>query len=142
METTARPRSAFIPDKLAAGYASVDHRHPETVIAMVTDDFQLTTFTLGGQPVDKAGFIDAMERRRQGPAQTRHLVSNLRALDESDDEVHLAYVLVVHRLEPDADATRLHVIDVEDTWRHVDDDWRLASRSLTLAFPRLYEGTF
>ncbi|MGL5862382.1 MAG: aromatic-ring-hydroxylating dioxygenase subunit beta [Phycicoccus sp.] len=131
-----------MPDRLATGYASVDHRTPEVVIAMVTDDFQLTTFTLGGKPVDKAGFAEAMERRRQSPAQTRHLVGNIRALDESEHEVRLAYVLTVHRLEPDADATRPHITDVEDTWRRVGDDWRLARRSLTLSFPRLYEGTF
>ncbi|MGL5912348.1 MAG: hypothetical protein ACRCZP_20245, partial [Phycicoccus sp.] len=73
--------------------------------------------------------------------ESRHVVSNLRALDESDDEVRLTYVLTAHRLEPDSDEARAHLSDVEETWRRVDGHWRLARRSLTMSFPRLYDGS-
>ncbi|MGL5819538.1 MAG: nuclear transport factor 2 family protein [Phycicoccus sp.] len=131
-----------LPHVIATGYAAVDHRTLDVSTALVTDDFQLTTFTLGGEPVDKDGWVEAMERRRASPAETRHLVGNLRALEEQENEVRLGYVLTVHRLEADAEQTRAHVTDVEDTWRRVDGEWRLARRTLTLAFPRLYEGVF
>ncbi|MGL4178123.1 MAG: nuclear transport factor 2 family protein [Dermatophilaceae bacterium] len=139
---TIRDWHTSLPGVIATGYAAVDHRTPEVSMALVTDDFQLTTFTLGGEPVGKDAWIEAMERRRTSPAETRHLVNNLRALEEAEHEVRLGYVLTVHRLEADAEKARAHVTDVEDTWRRVDDEWRLARRTLTLAFPRLYSGVF
>ncbi|MGL4178110.1 MAG: nuclear transport factor 2 family protein [Dermatophilaceae bacterium] len=133
--------SSAVPTLIAAGYAAVDHRTPEIVVEQVTDDFELTMVNFGGQVVDREAFAQVMEVRKAAAHESRHLVSNLRALGENENEVRLGYVLTVHRLEPDAHVPQTHLSDVEETWSHVDDGWRLASRSLTMSFPRLYDGS-
>jgi ketosteroid isomerase-like protein len=110
---------------IAENFHFVDSGAADRTIDLVSDDF---TMTIGSMVLDRAHYIDAMQRRAQADYQTRHCFTNLRLVEAAEDAVTVGFVATVHRLEPTDDQPTVAVSDWTEEWVRCDDSWRVRSR--------------
>lgn len=116
-----------IAQLIAENFHAVDSGDAERTVDTVSEDF---TMSLGPMVMDRAQYVDAMQRRAQAGHQTRHCFTNLRLVESTDESVTVGFVATVHRLEPTDDQPTVSVSDWTEQWVRTGDSWRLRSRTV------------
>ena len=139
-DRTVRKLAPGVRDAIAALVAEhswlIDHGEADRIAELFTEDGQM--FGVGPDLIG----LDAIRawsvtRAAMHERTSRHVCTNLRLQQISDDEVHGTVILTVYRRDGPGPgkATPLLVGDYDDIYRRVaDETWRFARRRVTLAF--------
>lgn len=112
-------------------YGLVDKRRSDEALRFCSEDFMIHAM---GMDLDRATFETMMIARKEATYDTRHLINNLRIIDDDGDRVTVSYIAVVHRLDHGDDAPTISVADAEEQWIRDEDRWLCADRSLDIVF--------
>jgi uncharacterized protein (TIGR02246 family) len=112
----------------------IDHGYADRVAELFTDDAVLS---VGGSEV--SGIVDIRrhldERAKNREIRSRHVVTNIRLVNESAGRVRGTTIMTIYRSIGESGKPQLIIGDVDDLYRlDADGRWRLAERKLAPTF--------
>lgn len=131
MTIDVRPPLEAVRQQLLAQYHLVDHRRADESLVYCAPDFTLEAM---GMSFGREQYEQFMEARKSAAYQTRHIIENLRIIDESQNSITVEYVTSVHRLDDGEELPTTSVADCRDRWILGEHGWRVAERNIDLVF--------
>jgi hypothetical protein len=120
-----------IAQRIHEMWALVDRREAGATVAYCAIDFQMTAM---GMTLDRETYAAMMSGRESATYNTRHVITNLRCVDDSDGSMNVEFLATVHRLDDGDDFATISIGDVAEEWVLENDVLVLRKRDISIAF--------
>ena len=113
----------------------LDHHQSDKLAELYTEDGKM--HGIGPTQQGRAALLEYGKKRAQMKQRTaRHVISNIRLVEDGPDRIRGALVITLFRFDGDKMGTAdpVAIADANDTYVKKDGRWRIAERKLSLAF--------
>jgi uncharacterized protein (TIGR02246 family) len=113
----------------------LDFHQSDKLADLYTDDGKM--HGIGPTQAGRAALLEYGKKRAQMKQRTaRHVISNIRLVDDGPDRIRGSLVITLFRFDGDKMGTAdpVAVADANDIYVKQDGRWRIAERKLSLAF--------
>ena len=113
----------------------LDHHQSDKLAELYTEDGKM--HGIGPTQQGRAALLEYGKKRAQMKQRTaRHVVSNIRLVEDGPDRIRGALVITLFRFDGDKMGTAdpVAVADANDVYVKKNGRWRIAERALSLAF--------